>query len=56
MNQGIGRMILQGFSKASMLSGISFVTTLPAPIVTLLPMVMPGKTTELPPIQQLSPI
>ena len=56
MNQGIGRMILQGFPKASMLAGISFVTTLPAPIVTLLPMVMPGKTTVLPPIQQLSPI
>jgi hypothetical protein len=56
MNQGIGRMILQGFPKASMLSGISFVTTLPAPIVTLLPMVIPGKTTVLPPIQTLSPI
>jgi len=48
-------MILQGFPKASTLSGISFVTTLPAPIVTLLPMVIPGKTTVLPPIHTLSP-
>jgi len=49
-------MILHGLPKASMLSGISFVTKLPAPIVTLLPMVIPGKTTVLPPIQTLSPI
>lgn len=47
---------LQGFPKASTLSGISLVTTLPAPIVTLLPIVTPGKIIEFPPIHTLSPM
>jgi len=47
---------LQGFPTAKTLSGTSLVTTLPAPIVTLLPMVTPGSMTVLPPIQTLSPI
>src|SRR5699024_11925649 len=45
-----------GFPKASTLSGISLVTTHPAPMVTLFPMVTPGKIIEFPPIQTLSPI
>lgn len=38
------------------LSGISFVTTLPAPITTLFPIVTPGIIIAPPPIQTLSPI
>ncbi|KAH9898930.1 hypothetical protein F4778DRAFT_177860 [Xylariomycetidae sp. FL2044] len=36
--------------------GMSFVTTLPAPMVHPRPMVTPGRTMTLPPIQQSSPI
>lgn len=49
-------MTRAGFPTATLKSGISFVTTLPAPIVTPLPMVTPGTTTTLPPSQQSSPI
>jgi hypothetical protein len=41
---------------AKELSGISFVTTDPAPITQPLPIVILGHITELPPIQQSSPI
>ena len=36
-------------------SGISLVTILPAPIVTLFPIVPPGRTTTFPPNHTLSP-
>ena len=36
--------------------GIFLLTTLPAPIIVLLPIVTPGKTETLAPIQTLSPI
>ena len=45
-----------GLPTATLLEGISFTTTLPAPMVTLSPMVTPGRIVELPPIQQLSPM
>jgi hypothetical protein len=45
-----------GFPTAKELSGISFVTTDPAPITHPFPIVIPGQITELPPIQQSSPI
>ena len=38
------------------LSGIFFVTTLPAPITTLFPIVTPGMIMAPPPIHTLSPI
>ena len=38
------------------LSGMSLVTTEPAPIVQLLPILIPGKIVTEPPIQQLFPI
>ena len=44
----ISLTILQGFPTAITLSGRSFVTTLPAPITTLFPIVTPGMTQELP--------
>ena len=49
-------IILQGFPKASTLAGMDLVTTLPAPIVTLSPMVTPGNMMLPPPIQTLFPI
>ena len=52
----IYRITLQGFPTATQFSGIDFVTTLPAPIVTLSPIVTPGKIIEHPPIQTLFPI
>ena len=45
-----------GFPTANELSGISFVTTEPAPITQPFPIETPGQITEFPPIQQLSPI
>ena len=48
--------ILQGFPKAVTLEGISLVTTEPAPIVTLSPIVTPGHMQTLPPIHTLFPI
>ena len=47
---------LQGLPTAIEFEGISFVTTLPAPMVTLLPMVTPGRMVTLPPIHTLSPM
>ena len=49
-------MMLQGFPTARTLDGISFVTTLPAPIVVLSPIVVPGNMVTFPPIQTLFPI
>ena len=40
----IGRITLHGFPTATLSEGISFTTTLPAPITTLLPIVTPGIT------------
>ena len=40
----IGRITLHGFPTAKLSEGISFTTTLPAPITTLLPIVTPGIT------------
>ena len=45
-----------GTPKTKELSGISFVTTLPAPITQLFPIVTPGQTVTLLANQQLSPI
>ena len=46
---------LQGFPTAMVFDGISFVTTLPAPMTTLLPIVTPLKTVTFPPNQTLFP-
>ena len=48
-------MIRAGFPATTTLSGTSFVTTLPAPTVTPLPMLTPWRTMQLPPNQQSSP-
>ena len=45
-----------GFPTATEHDGISLTTTEPAPIVTLSPMVTPGKMVTLPPIQTLLPM
>jgi hypothetical protein len=47
---------LHGFPKATELSGIDFVTTLPAPITQLFPTFTPGRIIVPPPIHTLSPI
>lgn len=52
----ISLIILHGFPYANTLPGSVFVTTLPAPIVTLSPMVTPGIIILLTPIQTLLPI
>jgi hypothetical protein len=49
-------MTLAGLPTAIDLSGISFVTTAPAPIVHPLPIFTPGRTMTDPPNQQSSPI
>ena len=49
-------MTLAGLSAAMQFEGISFTTTLPAPMVTLSPMVTPGSMVTLPPNQQLLPM
>ena len=51
----ISFIILQGFPYAITFEGISCVTTLPAPIITLSPMVTPGRTVTFPPIHTLFP-
>ena len=48
------RITRHGLPYAIVLSGMSFVTTLPAPITTFLPIVIFGKIMEPPPIQELS--
>lgn len=49
-------IILAGFPPATEYSGISFVTTLPAPIIQYLPILTPGKMIEPAPINVPSPI
>ncbi len=49
-------MTLQGFPTAITLSGMSLVTTLPAPMVTFEPMLIPGQIITPPPSQTLLPI
>jgi len=48
--------ILAGFPIAMESLGISFVTTLPAPMTALSPIVTPGKIVQFPPIQTFLPI
>ena len=52
----IGRITLHGFPTATLSEGISFTTTLPAPITQPSPMVTPPHTVTFPAIQQLFPI
>ena len=47
---------LHGLPAAIQSEGMSWVTTLPAPITVRSPMVTPGQTVTLPPSQQSSPI
>lgn len=54
-NHCILRITLHGTPAARELSGISFVTILPAAIVQLSPIVTPGITATLPPNQTLFP-
>lgn len=49
-------MTLAGTPPTTTLSGTSFVTTAPAAMTTLFPMVKPGKIVQLPPIHTSSPI
>ena len=48
--------ILAGFPATMTFSGTSFVTTDPAAIIELSPILTPGKMTQLPPIQKSFPI
>lgn len=50
------RITRQGTPAAKLFSGISLVTTLPAPITQLLPMVTPGQTVTEAPNQQSFPM
>lgn len=50
------RIILAGLPTVMQLSGMSFITTLPAPITTWFPIETPGITIVLTPITQLAPI
>ena len=52
----MGRNTRQGLPTATTPAGISLVTTDPAPMTLLSPMVTPGQMTTLPPIQTLLPI
>ena len=49
-------MIFAGLPATTTPEGISLTTTLPAPMVTLSPMVTPGSIVTEPPIQTLLPI
>ncbi len=49
-------MTLHGFPAARVFAGMSWVTTDPAPIVVLSPIVTPGKIIAPPPIHTLLPI
>ncbi len=49
-------MIRHGLPTATTLAGMSFVTTLPAPITVLSPMVTPARMMAPAPIQQLLPM
>jgi hypothetical protein len=48
-------MTLAGLPTATQKAGTLFVTTEPAPITELFPIVTPGKTTQLDPTHTLSP-
>ena len=52
----MGRNTRQGLPTATTPAGISLVTTDPAPMTLLSPMVTPGQMTTLPPIQTLLPM
>ena len=52
----MGRMTRQGTPSATTFSGISFVTTLPAPMTLPFPIVTPGSTMTPAPSQQPSPM
>ena len=52
----ISRITRQGTPAAKLLGGMSRVTTLPAPITQLSPMVTPGQTVTDAPNQQLLPM
>ena len=52
----ISRITLHGFPTATTFAGMSFVTTLPAPITLLSPIVTPGIISAPEPIQQFFPI
>lgn len=52
----ISRITLHGLPAAKLLAGISFTTTLPAPITQLSPIVTLGQTTTLAPNQQSFPM
>ena len=52
----ISRMSFAGTPPTRLLSGTSFVTTAPAAMTTLFPMVTPGKIVTLPPIHTSLPI
>ena len=56
MVQMLSRYTRHGFPNATLSDGTSLVTTLPAPMTTLSPMVTPGRTIAPPPIQTLSPM
>lgn len=49
-------MTRAGFPTATLSEGMSFVTTLPAPITQRSPMVTPGQMIAPPPIQQSAPM
>ena len=51
----MGRTTLQGLPTATTPEGMSFTTTLPAPMTVLEPMVTPGRMVTSPPSQTLSP-
>lgn len=55
-SSGNDLIILAGTPPANELLGISLVTTAPAAMTTLLPIVTPGVIVTLPPIQTSSPI
>jgi hypothetical protein len=47
---------LQGFPTAILFSGMSFVTTLPAPMIQFFPMITPGRTITLDPSHVFAPM
>ena len=56
LHQPISLTLRAGLPTATQPDGMSETTTLPAPMVTLSPMVTPGRMVTPPPIQQLSPM
>ena len=49
-------MTTHGLPTATLCEGMSFTTTLPAPMVLPSPIVTPGRIVTLPPIQQFPPM